>query len=262
MNSHNSDNHNDSKLLKKSKLVKPQPFQFTYEACIDKLYNISHRAYDNQYNQFLEYQKQYMLWYKEQPEYKNESNEESMSPIFYLRRWKQIFKDKNETGFQKFLTALIIPCLLMLGIELTGNTEYLMDKYNIGCDIPILIFPLGALVILTVLHMHSITGHIFADLLSIPFLLIQKALGYKYPNTESSRYKKSMEMSLEYLHHPIIYRMREKVSHAKLEERNFFLFNDFMCKYPHLQFDYDAWQAAQGTANEFICREGIKKENY
>lgn len=242
---------------------KPQPFQFSYEALMDKLHNISHQQYDNEYNQFIAYKEQYIQWYKQQPEYvSNENEKEDLSPMFYLRRWKQIFKDKNETGFQKFLTALIFPMLTLVGIEATGNTEVLMDKYNIGCDIPILILPLGALVVLTALHMHSITGHILADLLGVPCILIQKAIGYKQVNTESIAYKKSMEMALEYLHHPIIYRNKEKISGANLKERNFLLVNDFMCKYPHLEFDYAAWQAAQGTANEFICRDGINKYEY
>lgn len=242
---------------------KPQPFQFSYEALMDKLHNISHQQYDNEYNQFLEYKKQYMQWYKQQPDYiSNKENKIDMSPLFYLKRWKQIFKSKNENVFQKILTALILPMLTLAAIEATGNTEYLMDKYNIGCDIPILIIPLGAVVILTVLHMHSITGHILADLLGVPCILIQKAMGYKQVNTESIAYKKSMEMALEYLHHPIIYRNKEKISGSNLKERNFLLVNDFMCKYPHLDFDYDAWQVAQGTANEFVCRDGISKYEY
>lgn len=73
---------------------KPQPFQFSYEALMDKLHNISHQQYDNEYNQFLEYKKQYMQWYKQQPDYiPNENIKEDLSPMFYLRRWKQIFKD-------------------------------------------------------------------------------------------------------------------------------------------------------------------------
>lgn len=263
MNSHNSDNHNDSNLLKKLKLVKPQPFQFSYEALMDKLYNINHTQYDKEYNQCLEYKKQYMIWYQQQPDYiPNENNKIDMSPLFYFRRWKQIFKDKNETTLQKFLTCLIIPVLTLATIEATGNTEILIDKFNIGFDIPILIIPLSVVGILTVLHMHSITGHILADVLGIPCILIQKAMGIKPVNTESIEYKKSMEMALEYLHHPIIYRNKEKISYANLKERNFLLVNDFMCKYPYLNFDYDAWQAAQATANEFVCREGIRKENY
>ena len=43
---------------------------------------------------------------------------------------------------------------------------------------------------------------------------------------------------------------------------DFLLVNDFMCKYPHLEFDLDAWQAAQGTANEFVCRDGVIKYEY
>jgi hypothetical protein len=230
---------------------------------MNKLYNISHQQYDNEYNQFTIYKKQYMQWYQTQPEYiPNENKKEDLSPLFYLKKWKQIFKDKNETTFQKFLTALILPVLTLAGIELTGNTEILMDKYNIGCDIPILILPLGALIILSMLQMHSITGHIVADLIGVPCILIQKAMGYKQANTESIAYKKSMEMALEYLHHPIIYRNKEKISGANLNERNFLLVNDFMCKYPHLEFDCAAWQAAQGTANEFVCRDGIMKYKY
>lgn len=92
MNSHNGDNHNDSKLLKKSKLLKPQPFQFSFKALMNKLYNINPQQYDEEYKQFLAYQKQYMQWYKQQPEYIEEMADTNidMSPMFYLRKWKKM----------------------------------------------------------------------------------------------------------------------------------------------------------------------------
>lgn len=174
-----------------------------------------------------------------------------------------MFKEQTETGLQKFLTALILPVYTLVIMELTGKIDYLIDKYDIGCDMPFLFIPLVVLAILVILQATNITGHIAADLMGIPMYKIQKAFNFKVVNPESPIFKKSMEMSLEYLLHPTIYRKNERVFNANLKERNFLLVNDFMCKYPHLQFDLDAWQAAQGCATEFVCREGgIRIEKY